>query len=75
MEGEEARAAFRFIAEDDMVGYTEGANRLVRAVRASGARLECRALFFGGAGRPCALRRHSRDPFPNERRCWTTSTA
>ena len=67
MEPEPPNAALRFIAEDELVGYAEGADRLVRALRASGVHVEYRGMFFGTAGVPCELRRHSRDPRPDDR--------
>ena len=66
MQGHGPGAAFRFIAGDNLSGYSEGADRLVRAVRASGVRLEFRALEPGGNGKPAELRQHSRDPWPHE---------
>jgi hypothetical protein len=57
----------RLIAEDELVGYTEVADRLVRALRGRGVRVEYRGLLLGSETTPCALRRHSRDPLPDER--------
>jgi glycosyltransferase involved in cell wall biosynthesis len=61
------RAALRYIAEDELVGYAEGAERLVRALRSCGVAVEYRGLALGRDGVPCSLRRHSRDPYPDER--------
>ena len=57
----------RFVAEDELAGYAEGADRLVRALRGSGVRVEYRGLFRGSDSEPCALCRHGRDPLPAER--------
>ena len=59
-------ADVRFVADDELVGYAEGADRLVRAMRGRGLRVEYRSLFYGSETQPCALRRHSRDPLPAE---------
>ena len=67
MEREPSSAALRYVAEDELVGYAEGADRLVRALRGSGVRVEYRGLRFGSGAQPCGLRRHSRDPLPAER--------
>ena len=67
MERGPSSVALRFIAEDALVGYTEGADRLVRALRGQGVRVEYRGVMFGSEATPCALRRHSRDPLPAER--------
>jgi len=67
VEREPSSAALRFVAEDELVGYAEGADRLVRALRGWGLHVEYRGLLFGDDTNPCALRRHSRDPLPAER--------
>jgi len=67
MEPERSSAALRYVAEDELVGYAEGADRLVRALRGCGVRVEYRGMFLGGAGQACSLRPHGRDPFPDHR--------
>jgi len=61
------RAALRYVAQDARTGYGDAADRLVRALRESGVRVEYRAWSTdrdpGGMG----IRRHSRDPLPHER--------
>ncbi|HEX5586387.1 MAG TPA: hypothetical protein VFZ17_03705 [Acidimicrobiia bacterium] len=66
MAPEPSSAALRFVAEDELVGYAEGSDRLVRALRASGVGVEYRGLHLGDEAQPSALRRHSRDPLPAE---------
>jgi glycosyltransferase involved in cell wall biosynthesis len=62
------RAAFRYLAEDAPSGYGDAADRLVRAVRASGVRVEYRAWPGRWQERaPKRARDHSRDPLPEER--------
>ena len=67
MEREPSGVALRFVADDELVGYAEGADRLVRAMRGCGVRVEYRRLLYGNETEPCALGRHSRDPLPAER--------
>jgi hypothetical protein len=56
----------RFVAEDRVDGYTEGADRLVRALRAHDMGVEYRTLVIGGDATP-SLARHRRDTMPDHR--------
>lgn len=60
-------AALRYVAEDAPTGYGDAADRLVRAVRASGTRVEYRGWSNTRAGAIPALVPFSRDPLPRER--------
>ncbi len=66
MERGEAQAVLRYIAQDELTGYGDAADRLVRALRASGVRVEYRGWPALTAADPLTLRRHSRDPLPDE---------
>jgi len=65
MDGE---AALRYVAQDAPSGYGDAADRLVRALRASGVRVEYRGWrgLIEDADPP-GLRPFSRDPLPDER--------
>jgi glycosyltransferase involved in cell wall biosynthesis len=60
------RARFRYVAEDAPTGYGDAADRLVRAARGSGARVEYRGWSNTRAGAAPALVPFSRDPSPDE---------
>ena len=63
-----SRAAFRYLAEDAPSGYGDAADRLVRAVRESGVRVEYRAWPLRGQdASPKRARRDGRDPDPEAR--------
>jgi glycosyltransferase involved in cell wall biosynthesis len=59
-------AALRYVAEDAPTGYGDAADRLVRATRAHGTRVEYRGWSNTRAGAEPALVPFSRDPFPSE---------
>jgi glycosyltransferase involved in cell wall biosynthesis len=59
--------ALRYVAQDARTGYGDAADRLVRAVRDSGVRVEYRGWSDTSAGAPPALVPCSRDPIPSER--------
>lgn len=62
------RAAFRYVAEDAPSGYGDAADRLVRALRASGISVEYRGWSTMDSTDPNAhARAHSRDPDGPER--------
>lgn len=58
------RAALRYVAEDAATGYGDAADRLVRAVRATGAEVAYEALVHPPAGDGPALGPSSRDATP-----------
>jgi glycosyltransferase involved in cell wall biosynthesis len=60
-------ADLRYICEDDATGYGDAADRLVRAVRAAGPRVEYRGWSDWMAGEDPATRPCSRDPHPEDR--------
>ena len=60
-------AALRYIAEDAPSGYGDAADRLVRAVRDSGTRVEYRGWSDTTAGEAPAVVPFSRDLLPSER--------
>jgi hypothetical protein len=66
MDHDAPEAALRFVAEDELDGYTEGADRLVRALRREGVGVEYRALYRY-TDTPWSLRPHSRDLTPGAR--------
>lgn len=70
-------AAFRYLAEDASSGYGDAADRLVRAFRESGVRVEYRAWDRGGGDEaPRGSVRHSRDALPAERAArWAPTVA
>jgi glycosyltransferase involved in cell wall biosynthesis len=59
-------AALRYVAEDAPTGYGDAADRLVRAVREAGTRVEYRGWSNTREGAPPALVPFSRDPLPHE---------
>jgi glycosyltransferase involved in cell wall biosynthesis len=59
-------AALRYVAEDAPTGYGDAADRLVRAVRGVGTRVEYRGWSNTRAGAAPALVPFSRDPLPDE---------
>jgi glycosyltransferase involved in cell wall biosynthesis len=59
-------AELRYVAEDAPTGYGDAADRLVRAVRGVGTRVEYRGLSNTRAGATPALVPFSRDPLPDE---------
>jgi glycosyltransferase involved in cell wall biosynthesis len=60
-------AELRYVAEDAPTGYGNAADRLVRAVRGVGTRVEYRGWSNTRAGAAPALVPFSRDPLPGER--------
>jgi glycosyltransferase involved in cell wall biosynthesis len=60
-------AALRYVAEDAPTGYGDAADRLVRAVRAAGVRVEYRGWSATHAGEAPELRPFTRDEHPRER--------
>lgn len=56
----------RYVAEDAPTGYGDAADRLVRALRGSGTRVEYRGWSNTRGGEEPALVRFSRDPLPDE---------
>ncbi len=60
------RALFRYLAEDAPSGYGDAADRLVRAVREAGMRVEYRG-WSPDRERGSGVHRHRRDPLPDER--------
>jgi len=56
----------RYVAEDAPTGYGDAADRLVRAVRGSGTRVEYRGWSNTRSGAAPALVPFSRDPLPHE---------
>jgi glycosyltransferase involved in cell wall biosynthesis len=62
----QATAALRYVAEDAPTGYGEAADRLVRAVRGAGTRVEYRGWSNTRGGAAPALVPFSRDPLPHE---------
>jgi glycosyltransferase involved in cell wall biosynthesis len=56
----------RYVAEDAPTGYGDAADRLVRAVRGAGTRVELRGWSNTLGGAPPALLPFSRDPLPHE---------
>jgi glycosyltransferase involved in cell wall biosynthesis len=60
-------AALRYIAEDAPTGYGDAADRLVRAVRAAGTRVEYRGWSNTRAGAAPEIVPFSRDALPSER--------
>jgi glycosyltransferase involved in cell wall biosynthesis len=60
-------ATLRYVAEDAPTGYGDAADRLVRAVRGVGTRVEYRGWSNTRAGAAPALVPFSRDPLPDER--------
>lgn len=59
-------ASLRYVAEDAPTGYGDAADRLVRAVRGIGTRVEYRGWSNTRAGAAPALVPFSRDPRPDE---------
>lgn len=59
-------AALRYVAEDGTTGYADAADRLVRAVRATGTGVELRALHAPPDGAP-RLVASARDDSPGQR--------
>jgi glycosyltransferase involved in cell wall biosynthesis len=59
-------ADLRYVAEDAPTGYGDAADRLVRAVRGTGARVELRGWSNTLGGAAPALLPFSRDPLPHE---------
>jgi hypothetical protein len=57
----------RYVAEDAPSGYGDAADRLVRALRDAGLRIEYRGWASELDSEIPGLHRHSRDPFPSER--------
>jgi glycosyltransferase involved in cell wall biosynthesis len=62
-----ARASVRYVAEDAPTGYGDAADRLVRALRNAGTRVEYRGWSATALGAPPALLPFSRDEQPDER--------
>lgn len=60
-------AALRYVAEDAPTGYGDAADRLVRAVRATGVDVEHRGWSHTRGGEDPELVPYSRDPRPNDR--------
>jgi glycosyltransferase involved in cell wall biosynthesis len=56
----------RYVAQDARTGYGDAADRLVRALRASGILVEYRAWSTGVDPGGAGIRRHSRDPLPDQ---------
>ena len=61
-----ARATLRYVAEDAPTGYGDAADRLVRALRTSGTRVEYRGWSATAFGAPPELLPFSRDELPDE---------
>ena len=61
------RAALRYIAQDAPTGYGDAADRLVRALREAGVRVEYRRYVGEVRGEVPDIRPHRRDPRPDER--------
>jgi glycosyltransferase involved in cell wall biosynthesis len=61
------RAALRYVVEDAPTGYGDAADRLVRAVREAGTRVEYRGWSDTHHGADPELLPCSRDPLPRER--------
>jgi glycosyltransferase involved in cell wall biosynthesis len=59
-------AALRYVVEDAPTGYGDAADRLVRAVRDAGTRVEYRGWSNTRGGAAPALMQCARDPFPDE---------
>lgn len=59
-------AQLRYVAEDAPTGYGDAADRLVRALRGGGTRVEYRGWSNTRAGAAPALVPFSRDPIPEE---------
>jgi glycosyltransferase involved in cell wall biosynthesis len=66
MPSDDAEVRLRYVAEDAPTGYGDAADRLVRAVRGSGTRVEYRGWSNTRAGAAPALVPFSRDPLPAE---------
>ena len=60
-----APVALRYVAEDAPTGYGDAADRLVRAVRASGTRVEYRGWSNTPGGDAPGLLPCSRDSLPD----------
>jgi glycosyltransferase involved in cell wall biosynthesis len=60
-------ATLRYVAEDAPTGYGDAADRLVRALRANGERIEYRGWSATAVGAPPSLLPFSRDELPGER--------
>lgn len=60
-------ATVRYVAEDAPTGYGDAADRLVRALRGAGTRVELRGWSATASGAPPAFLPFSRDELPGER--------